>query len=523
MATLGRAMAFAALSLPLAAAGDTLVTTGGGAVSGAPGRHPSVTVFKGIPYAGPPTELRRWRPPLPPAPWVGVRAADRFGPSCVQEIVPERKPWTREFMTAGEISEDCLSLNVWTPALSAEERRPVYVFLHGGGFREGSGAVAVYNGEGLARKGLVVVTVNYRLGVLGFLAHPELTTESAHAASGNYGLLDIVAALEWVSRNIAAFGGDPTRVTVAGQSAGGIAVHAMIASPLARGLFHRAIVESGQSTVAKGRWSLRSLGTLAAGEADGVKFAERKGARSLADLRSMSWKELTAALPADGPGAGLRFAPIVDGYLLPAPVHEIVRAGAQNDVPTLTGVNADELGGLAGIRGPVTPEAFEELSESYGERAAEFRRLYPARTAEEARVAYSGSTRDRALVAMCLWAREREETAKTSAYLYLWNHALPGPDAERFGAFHTSEVPYVMNTLDMSDRPFVDADHRIADRLSSYWARFAETGDPNGPGLPSWPAVGETPEVMELGDRTMPVPAAGSAEKLAFFRAFLME
>ena len=215
--------------------------------------------------------------------------------------------------------------------------------------------------------------------------------------------------------------------------------------------------------------------------------------------------------------------PIVDGHLLPAPVHEIARAGEQNDVPILTGVNADELGGLRGMRGPATPEAFEQLAESYGESSAQLLKLYPSEPAEQAKQAYSESSRDRALVGMYLWARERATTAKTRAYLYLWDHALPGPDAERYGAFHTSEVPYVMNTLDMSDRPFVDADHRIADRLSSYWARFAANGDPNGPGLPPWPAVGETPEVMELGDRTAPVPVAGSAEKLAFFRAFLME
>ena len=327
----------------------------------------------------------------------------------------------------------------------------------------------------------MVVAVNCRLGALGFLAHPELTSELAHGSSGNYGLLDVVAALEWVRHNIAAFGGDPGRVTIAGQSAGGIAVHAMIASPLARGLFHRAIVQSGQSTVARGRWSLRSFKTLAAAEADGAEFASRKGAKSLAELRSMDWKELTATLPGDGHAMDFRFTPVVDGRLLPAPVHEIVRAGKQNDVPTLTGVNADELGGLQGIRGPVTPEAFEELSKGYGDRAAEFLKLYPAATVEQAKVAYSQSSRDWALAGMYLWAREREKTARTRAWLYLWNHVLPGPDAERFGAFHTSEVPYVMNTLDMSDRPFVDADHEIADRLSSYWPTSPRRGIPMDP------------------------------------------
>lgn len=528
MPTSGRTIVTLTLAvglLPLAAAAGTPVRTDKGLVSGVPGRDPAVTVFRGIPYAASPAGERRWRPPAPVVAWEGVRAADRFGPSCIQHIVAERKPWTKEFMTAGaagEISEDCLSLNVWTAATSPGDRRPVYVYLHGGGFSEGSGAVPVYDGERLARKGLVVVTVNYRLGVLGFLAHPDLTAESPHHASGNYGLLDQVAALEWVHRNIAAFGGDPARVTIAGQSAGGMAVHVLIASPLARGLFHRAIVESGGSSVDRSGITLRSLRILTAAEADGAKFAEQKGAKSLADLRAMSWQELTAPVPGAGPMAFRRFFPVVDGYLLPAPVDEIVAAGRQSDVPTLTGVNAGELVGFPGPRGAGPPETFaEEAKERYGDLAAELLRLYPAATAEEATAARAESARDRALVSMYLWARERARTARTPAYLYLWDHALPGPDAARYGAFHSSELPYVMNTLDRSDRPFTDADHEIAETLSSYWANFATTGDPNGPGLPHWPAVGDRAELMELGDRMAPIPAAASPEKLAFFETFL--
>jgi para-nitrobenzyl esterase len=499
------------------------VETEGGLVSGIAGRDPSVTVFKGIPYAASPAGEGRWRPPAPAAGWEGIRAAEAFGPSCIQNIVPERKPWTKEFMTGGGVSEDCLSLNVWTAAPSRDEKRPVYVYLHGGGFSEGSGAVPVYDGEGLARKGVVVLTVNYRLGVLGFLAHPELTAESPRQASGNYGLLDMVAALEWVKRNIAGFGGDPERVTIAGQSAGGIAVHMLTASPLARGLFQRAIVESGGSSVARSGISLRTLRPLAVAEADGASFAEQKGAASVAELRAMGWEELTAPLPGAGPRGAFRFFPIVDGDVLPAPVHEIFAAGDQNDVPTLTGVNADELVGFLGRGGPETAEEFKEQAQQYGDRAEEFLELYPADTDEEAATARVESARDRALTSMYLWAVERGETAETPSFLYLWDHVLPGPDAGRFGAFHTSEVPYVMNTLYMSDRPFVDADHEIAERMSSYWARFAETGDPNGPGLPHWPPVGDTPQVMELGDRNEPVPAAGSERKLRFFSAVLMQ
>ena len=459
----------------------------------------------------------RWRAPKPVLSWQGVRRADKFSASCIQNIVEERKPWTFEFMTHGDISEDCLYLNVWTAAKSEAEKRPVFVYLYGGGFAEGSGAVPVYDGEGLAKKGLVVVTLNYRTAVLGFLAHPELTSESDHRASGNYGLLDQLAALEWVHENIANFGGDPKRVTIAGQSAGGMSVHDLTASPLGKGLFQRAIVESGGSSIDRVGISL-SARSLAEAEAAGQKFAESKGAKSLKELRAMSWKMLTDSES----GPGLRFAPIVDGYLLPAQVREIIAQGKQNDVPTLTGANTGELGGFGPPQGPVTAESFRtQARQRYGAGADEFLKLYPASSDEEARLAQRESVRDQALVSMYLWARERSKTAKTKVYEYLWDHALPGPDAERFGAFHTSEVPYVLDTLYMSDRPFADRDRKIADMMSSYWANFAAAGDPNGKGLAAWAAVSDKPEIMEVGDKTQPIAVAGSPAKFQFFEAFL--
>ena len=493
------------------------VSVEGGLASGVPGKDPSILTFKGIPFAAPPVGDLRWRAPKPVLAWKGVRRADKFSASCIQNIVTERKPWTFEFMTHGEISEDCLYLNVWTAAKSEAERRPVFVYLYGGGFAEGSGAVPVYDGEGLARKGLVVVTLNYRTGVLGFLAHPELTSESDHRASGNYGLLDQLAALEWVHENIAHFGGDPKRVTIAGQSAGGMSVHDLTASPLGKGLFQRAIVESGGSSIDRVGISL-SARSLAEAEAAGQKFAESKGAKSLAELRAMSWKMLTESES----GPSLRFAPIVDGYLLPAQVREIIAEGKQNDVPTLTGANTGELGGFGPPQGPVTAESFRtQARKRYGAAADEFLKLYPASNDEESRLAQRESVRDQALVSMYLWARERSKTAKTKVYEYLWDHALPGPDADRFGAFHTSEVPYVLDTLYMSDRPFADRDRRIAGMMSSYWANFAATGDPNGKGLAAWAAVSEKPEIMEVGDKTQPIPVAGSPTKFQFFEPFL--
>lgn len=494
----------------------------GGLVSGVPGTDASITAYKGIPYAAPPIGERRWQAPALVVPWTGVKKADAFGPSCIQTIVQERKPWTYEFMAHNEISEDCLTLNVWTAAKSASERRPVFLYIYGGGFTEGSTAVPVYDGEGLAKKGLVVVTVNYRVGVLGFLAHPELSAESPSKASGNYGLLDQVAALRWVRDNIAKFGGDPSRVTIAGQSAGGMSVHSLIGSPLARGLFQRAIVQSGGSSVGGGGIAL-GVRTLADAEGAGRKWVEAKGAKSIAELRAATWQKIVEPIKVEGAaGAMPRFSPIVDGYVQTASTREIVQQGRQNDVPTLTGANTGELGGM-GPQRPVTLQSFTEgARRQYGAMVDEFLKLYPAATDEEAAKAQAESARDRSLVSMYLWSVERAKTAKTKAFLYLWDHTLPGPDAATYGAFHTSEVPYALNTLYMSDRPFVDADHKIAEVMSSYWANFAATGDPNGKGVPTWPSAGDVPQVMEVGDTTAPVPLTRDAARYEFMKKYLL-
>jgi para-nitrobenzyl esterase len=501
------ALVFAAIPQP--------IQVTGGRISGAPGRDASITAFKGIPFAAPPVGELRWRAPQPVIPWPGVKAADRFGASCMQTIVTEKKPWTYEFMAHNDVSEDCLYLNVWTAAKSAGEKRPVYFFIYGGGFNEGSTAVPAYDGEGLAKKGLVVVTINYRVGIFGFFAHPELTRESATHSSGNYGLLDQVAALQWVRDNIAKFGGDPARVTVAGQSAGASSVNALIASPLAKGLFARAIAESG-TTVAAGAGAGGTK--LAQAEQTGAAFATAKGVKSIAELRAMSWEKLTE--PVQGGGRGGRGGLIVDGSFLPMSVAETLAQGKQNDVPTLTGWNKGESG--ATPNPTITAAAFQaQAKQRYGERADEFLKLYPADNDERARISQNESSWDQQRTGTYLWARGRAKTAKTNAYTYFWDHTLPGPDAALYGAFHTSEVPYVLNTLYMSERPFTDADRKIADQVSSYWANFAATGDPNGKGLAAWPAVGEKPETMEIGDKPGAIPAAGSPEKFAFWEKFL--
>jgi para-nitrobenzyl esterase len=509
--------------LPLSTHGQQVKVTGG-LVSGVPGTDPSILTYKGIPFAAPPVGNLRWAAPQPIVAWPGVLKADKFSASCIQQIVPAFGPWTYEFMTHNDISEDCLYLNVFVPAKSAAGKRPVFVHIYGGGFTGGSAAVPIYDGEGLAKKGLVVVTFNYRLGALGFLAHPELTKESPHHSSGNYGLMDQIAALRWVHDNIAQFGGDPANVTIAGQSAGSMSVHDLTASPLAKGMFHRAIAQSGGSTVGGVGLAVEPA-PLAAAEAEGQKFASAKGAKSLAELRALSWQKILEAVPGADPMSGPRFAPIVDGYVLPASFMDVIAQGRQNDVETLTGSTTGELGGLASLfmpHAPLTVKSFQdEARKRYGDKADEFLRLYPAATDEQAQIAQRDSTRDQALVAMYLWAKVRSKTAKTRVYEYLWDHALPGPDAAKYGAFHSSEIPYVMNTLNRSDRPFTDQDRKIAAMMSSYWANFAATGNPNGPGLPMWPALSPKPEIMELGDKTQPIPLAGSLAKTECFERFL--
>ena len=497
-------------ALPLGAAITKPVKVEGGLVAGVPGRDATVTVFKGVPFAAPPVGDLRWRAPKPVVAWQGVRQAGEFGASCIQNIVEEHKPWTHEFMTHTPVSEDCLFLNVWTAAKSPSEKRPVYMYIYGGANTEGSGAVDVYDGEGLAKKGIVVITVNYRLGILGFFTHPELTKESDVHASGNYALLDLIAALHWIHANIAAFGGDPNRVTIGGQSAGASNTHSLVASPLAKGLFHRAIAESGSSVSGLGLMNSRKLADQ---EAQGTRFAEAKGAHSLADLRAMPWKELTA--PVQG---GFRFGVVVDGYVQPAPAGQMFAEGKQNDVPTLTGCNMHEGGAVP--HPETTAEAFQrQVRQRYGAMADAFLARYPAATDEQARASLNESSWDAERASMYFWAVNRGKTAKTKAYTYFWDHTLPGPDADKYGAFHTSEVPYVMNSLAMSPRPFTDADRKIADMMSSYWANFITTGDPNGKGLPHWPAVADG-QTMELGDKCAVIPVTGDKDKLALFEKF---
>ena len=500
---------FVAISLAVEANSQSRVQTVGGTIEGVVDET-GVRSFRGIPYAAPPVGDGRWRAPRAAAKWSGVRSARRFGAACIQRVVGERLPWSQEFMIREAIDEDCLFLNVWTAAKSSRDRRPVLVYIHGGGYQEGSGAIDVYDGSALARKGLVVVTINYRLGIPGYLAHPELTAESKAHASGNYGMLDQIEALRWVRQNIAAFGGDPARVTIAGQSAGASSVHNLTASPLAKGLFHRVIAESGSSI------SGLPTPTLAEAEKSGLAFAGSKGAKSLRELRSMTWEQLMA-----GPAPSMRFAPIVDGWSLPQDALATIAAGRHHDLPVLTGLNADEASSQP-TYGRLSAAAFtSQLRERYGDDAAALLRLYPATTDAEASIAQKEISRDRNRVSMYLWATRRARTSRTPAWTYYFTRAIPWPSNPQFGAFHTGEVPYVFGTLNRLDRPWQEKDRQVSNTIMDYWVNFVTTGDPNGKGLAEWPTFDpEKAQTFEIGEQTGSRPVA-APDKLKFLTDYL--
>jgi para-nitrobenzyl esterase len=450
--------------------------TDAGALQGV--RADRLTIYKGVPFAAPPVGELRWREPQPVQPWQGVRKAVAFAPACMQTGVsmPGEVP--------PPVSEDCLYLNVWTPAKTSHARLPVMVWIPGGGFIAGSAAMPLYWGDRLALKGVILVTIAYRLGPLGFLAHPELTRESPHGASGNYALMDQIAALRWVQRNISRFGGDPTRVTIAGQSAGSNSVSLLLASPLAKDLFQQAIGESGgvlePLQIAPGY-------QLANAERDGEAYAASLGARSVADLRK---------LPAADLLKGNAFAvshPIVEPYVLPATPYEVFARGLQSDVPTLIGFNAEEARAFIDLD-TVRAATFAADAPAWWPaplRSPAVLSTFPHATDEEAR-------RSRVELESALrygwdvwaWARLQASRGHHDVYVYRFDHRPPFPADSiyaRWGAAHFVELWYVFDHLDQQPWPWTPADRRLAELMSSYWTNFVKRGDPNGPGLPTWP------------------------------------
>lgn len=467
----------------------------------------TVNVFLGVPYAAAPTGADRWRAPQPAPSWQGIRPATRFAPSCTQPLAPQGfGPWTSEYVVHGKVSENCLYLNIWAPAHAARPV-PVMVWIPGGAFVSGSGSVPVYNGRYLAAHGIIVVTINYRLGIFGFLTDPALAAEAIgeHEPPGNWGLQDMIAALRWVRGNIATFGGNPRAVTVAGQSAGAIAVQELITSPLAAGLFARAIAESGlpNSRLPGGPPHLASL---ASAERAGAAFARAKGASTLAALRALPAAALT---PAAAPMTSPLIMPSIDGTLLPAAPERRLATGHFIRTPILLGMNADENTGFRPDPTRVGAAAWHDyLRKTFGALAPRFARLFPAHSARGRARELRAVRRDLGLAALYQWGRLRLAHTRAPIYAYLWRHVEPGPDARRWRVFHSSEIPYVFGTLGAApERHFTPVDWAISRRMSRYWINFVKSGNPNGADLPHWPKYTRgRRRIMRLGARAAPRP-----------------
>lgn len=463
----------------MAAAPET-ITVDGGQITGTAGD--GVRVFKGIPFAAPPVGDLRWKAPQPVVAWSGVKSADTFGPQCVQQPYPAGSPYV---MAPAPMDEDCLYLNVWSAA-GAGDKRPVMVWIHGGAWTRGSGSTPTYDGTALAKKGVVVVTTNYRLGPFGFLAHPELTAESPQHSSGNYAILDHVAALKWVQKNIAAFGGDPGRVTIFGESAGSWSVNVVQATPLAKGLFHRAIGESGGQFARNAR--------LADAEKGGLALATAVGADSLKALRAVPAEKLLAV-------QSFRAGVNVDGWVLPDEVRNVFAQKKQSDAPVLVGSNANEWTTLSSpAQFPRTLDDFRKrIDAQFPGMAKEFDAVYPVKTDADVADAMLGLGRDQTFtLEMRTWARLVTAGGR-HAFLYQFTHVPPGPNP-RWGAYHASEIAYAFNNV--GSRPWALAtDRRLADQMSTYWVNFATSGDPNGRGLPQWTPYDALAEpYLDLGD-----------------------
>lgn len=481
----------------------SLVKTAQGIVEGITEKS-GVRSFKGIPFASPPVGELRWQEPKPLRSWQGVRKADKFGPRAMQRAVFGDMNFRSDGM-----SEDCLYLNVWTPAKTGNENLPVLVYFYGGGFIAGDGSEPRYDGESMAQKGIVALTVNYRLGVFGFMAHPELTKESPNKASGNYGLMDQNAALRWVQQNIAAFGGDPKKVTIAGESAGSSSVCAQMASPLSKNLINSAIGESGSML------SLQPTTSLSQAEEMGVRFSQSLGATSLSAFRKMSAEQI---LEATAKPETPRFRPIVDGYFLPKSPLEIFRAGEQASVPLLAGWNSEEMNyrSVLGDESP-TPENYQKaVQKLFGERTGEVLKLYPASTQEEVLQSATALASDRFTgYSTWKWTDVHSNTSGKPVYRYYYTRPRPpmtpemgdaapglaggvvrGADAAAMktpparGAVHSAEIEYAMGNLSTNKvYAWTQEDYKVSELMQDYFVNFIKMSNPNEGSLPNWPAA----------------------------------
>jgi para-nitrobenzyl esterase len=481
--------------LPAAARADALAEMPAGKLRG--DTVGTLNVFKGIPYALPPVGGRRWQPPVPMSSWSGARDATQFGAACMQ---PKLRPsiYSDEL---GAVSEDCLFLNVWTT--QGGRNRPVLLWIHGGALTSGSSSERLYDGAKLAAHGVVVVSINYRLGILGYLAHPQLSAESPQRISGNYGLLDQIEALRWVRRNISTFGGDPANVTIAGESAGALSVMYLMASPQARGLFSKAIAQSAYM-ISMPELKRARFGEQAA-EAIGSRLATSLGSSRIADLRSIDAAKLTAAAALTG------YFPLgtVDGQVLPRQLVEVFDRGEQAQVPILTGFNSGEIRSLRVLAPPVPADAatYEAaIRKRYADLADDFLTLYPSSHIEDSVLA---TTRD----ALYGWTAERLVAQQTAqghpSFLYFFDHGYPAADAAGLHAFHASELPYVFGTADRTPPrwpkvPDSPNEAELSETMIGYWTSFATSGEPNAPNQPPWSAYGTTRAYMSFAEAPRP-------------------
>lgn len=497
------------------------VPTRSGLVAGVAGQVEGVRAFKGIPFATPPVDELRWTHPQPEVAWDGVRDGAQFAPVCVQPSQPQRSPnnVSVDLPDSPPVSEDCLYLNVWTPAETADAALPVMVWIYGGAYTEGAGSSPHNHGDFLAAKGAVVVTFNYRLGAFGFLAHPELTAESPQAASGNYALADSIAALQWVRDNVAAFGGDPSRVTIFGESAGAAMIGGLVGSPVADGLFHRAIAESGT-------WMGLSIAPMRARESaeqQTLRVATELGYADLAALRALPTAEVAEKLPRQGM--------IIDGWIVPEDLTRVFAEGRQNKVDILVGSNRDEGSFTAGFGPAMTAQLWQDgAAQRWGELAEAGLAAYPATDDATAAQHGSRSFTDNMAWSMRLFAAQQRAIGE-QAYVYHFVHAPPYPEGARnLGVCHACEIPYVFNNLvpprvmpDVSSPALALAsadDLLVADLTSSYWVNFAAKGDPNGEGLAPWPLFESLDQGPVLHISAAPEPGESlGAAKLAFYQA----
>jgi para-nitrobenzyl esterase len=505
------AVAAAAACAIVSAAGTEPVKTDAGLIAPAANSPDGIRVFRGIPFGAPPVGGLRWKPTQPPAHWEGVRKGDDFGPVCVQPKGVGRLNVSVDMPDSPKADEDCLYLNVWTGATRANERRPVMVWIFGGAYTEGAGSSRHNDGEALARKGVVLVTFNYRLGPFGFFSHPELGKESGHNASGNQAVWDCIAALKWVQRNIAAFGGDPANVTIFGESAGSALSAGLVGSPAAKGLFRRAISESGA-------WmglSMAPMRSRVSSEGPGTgRFASPMAALPLAELRAKSTDEISKGLR----GAGM----IVDGWAIPEDESITFAGGKQNAVDILIGSNKDE--GSFQLRGPTAEQWKDRVKGRWGDLADAYLKLYPAGSDAEAAKSSETAFSDEMGWHMRRYAQAQAAIGR-KAYLYYFTHEPPTePGKPNLRATHTAEIPYVFNNLKAvrvypdSSSPELSsasaADRKLADIVSSYWVNFARTGDPNGRGLAQWPQYKDkaSGRAMILGDTQQPETTVATAK-----------